>query len=72
MRDDDAGIQAFVVGTGGIGLYDFKRTTAANSEVRQDESYGVLRLDLSQTSYRWRFLVSDGEEFSDEGERRCH
>jgi alkaline phosphatase len=72
VRDDDAGIHAFVVGTGGIGLYDFKRSRAANSEARQDESYGVLRLDLSPTSYRWRFVVSDGEEFSDEGGRRCH
>ncbi|TCN37651.1 3',5'-cyclic AMP phosphodiesterase CpdA [Kribbella orskensis] len=70
-RDDDAGVQAFVVGTGGIGLYEFKGT-AANSEARQDESYGVLRLDLSPTSYRWRFVVSDGKEFSDEGERPCH
>ncbi|TDO34242.1 alkaline phosphatase [Kribbella sp. VKM Ac-2527] len=68
---DDAGIQAFVVGTGGIGLYEFTGK-AANSEARQDESFGVLRLDLWRTSYRWRFVVSDGKEFSDQGERSCH
>jgi hypothetical protein len=67
---DPDGIQAFVVGTGGIGLYDFKGT-ASNSEARQDQSFGVLRLDLSPTSYRWRFVVSDGDEFSDEGKRDC-
>jgi alkaline phosphatase len=67
---DDAGIQAFVVGTGGIRLYEFTGT-APNSEARQDRSHGVLRLDLSPASYRWRFVVSDGPAFTDEGERSC-
>jgi hypothetical protein len=68
---DDAGIQAFVVGTGGIKLYEFKGE-AANSEAREDESHGILRLNLLPASYRWQFVVSDGKEFSDEGDRRCH
>jgi hypothetical protein len=68
---DEAGIQAFVVGTGGIDLHRFSGT-AANSVAHQSASHGVLRLDLSPASYRWSFLASDGPRYSDEGERACH
>jgi beta-glucanase (GH16 family) len=68
---DPKGLQAFVVGTGGIGFYTFK-DTAANSVTRTDSTYGVLRLTLGNGRYRWRFVRTGGTAFTDSGERTCH
>ena len=43
-----------------------------NSEVHNDESYGVLKLTLSPKSYGWRFIPVEGEIFGDSGSDRCH
>lgn len=64
------GILEFVVGTGGRSQYPFTRTPLANSIVRADV-YGVLKLTLLPTSYRWQFLASDGSAFTDRGSARC-
>ena len=69
-RDDARGIREIVAGTGGAALYPFGRA-AANSEVRNDRTFGVLRLTLSAGSYQWDFLpTSDG--FTDTGHGTCH
>jgi acid phosphatase type 7 len=44
----------------------------ANSEVHNDESYGVLKLTLRPKGYEWRYLSAEGGEFSDSGSARCH
>ena len=44
----------------------------ANSEVQNDESYGVLKLTLRPKGYEWRFLSAEGGEFTDSGSARCH
>jgi hypothetical protein len=70
-RDDARGIRAFVVGTGGAGLYPF-RAPARNSEVRDNTTYGVLRLTLSPGAYRWDFVPVPGGELTDRGAGTCH
>jgi hypothetical protein len=52
-------IREFVVGTGGYSLNTFK-TTVANSEVRNANNYGVLKLTLHPTGYDWQFVAVDG------------
>jgi hypothetical protein len=70
--DPEGGIRQFVVGTGG-GASDYPiLEPLPNSEVQNDESYGVLKLTLRQKGYEWRFLSAEGGEFSDSGSARCH
>lgn len=52
---DPNGIRQFVVGTGGSALYSFK-TIRANSEVRNNSTWGVLKLTLDPFSYSWDFI----------------
>jgi hypothetical protein len=52
---------AGTVGTGGYSLNTFK-TTVANSEVRNANNYGVLKLTLHPTGYDWQFVAVDGTE----------
>ncbi len=52
---DPLGLRQFVVGSGGAGLTGFG-STQANSQFRDAEHYGVLKLVLSDLSYSWQFL----------------
>jgi predicted phosphodiesterase len=69
-KADPNGMQAFVVGTGGIGFYKF-RNTAPNSVERNDSTYGVLQLALSRTSYSWQFVPVAGGSYTDSGSMDC-
>ena len=69
-RADPRGIRAFVVGTGGAGVYSFG-TPVANSEVRNDRTFGVLRLVLHGGSYEWSFVPVAGASFTDSGSQTC-
>ena len=69
-RNPERGIRAFVVGTGGGGVYRFKRIRP-NSEARSDAAYGVLRLTLGATSYEWDFVRGAGPAFTDSGTATC-
>ena len=69
-RANAKGIHAFVVGTGGIGFYDFEGT-APNSVTRQNDAYGVLHLTLGDGSYGWEFVRVGGESYSDRGSMTC-
>jgi acid phosphatase type 7 len=67
---DPNGIQAFVVGTGGIGFYAF-RGLAPNSVTRQADTFGVLDLSLGNGSYSWSFARAGGGNYSDSGSMAC-
>jgi hypothetical protein len=69
--DETFGIRAFVVGTGGVSLYDF-RTPIANSVVRDNTSYGVLKMTLKPGRYDWEFLPLEGQTFNDRGSADCN
>ena len=72
-EDPARGIREFVVGTGGAGLYSFDLgILKPNSEVRNDDSYGVLKLTLHPTSYDWQFVPVAGKIFTDSGTTNCH
>jgi acid phosphatase type 7 len=64
------GLRAFVVGTGGAGLYGFG-SIRSTSEVRNSSTHGVLKLTLSSTSYSWNFIPVAGKSFTDSGTTSC-
>ena len=65
------GIREFVVGTGGKEHYPFG-PPIANSQVRDDKTFGVLKLTLHPTSYDWAFIPVAGKTFTDSGHTACH
>ena len=69
--DPDHGIREFVVGTGGRSHTPLGYPKP-NSEVRDDQTYGVLKLTLSPGKYRWEFIPVAGKTFRDSGEGVCH
>jgi chitodextrinase len=71
-RDTTRGIRQFVVGTGGA-FFTGISTAKPNSEVRQNNTYGVLKLTLHPTSYDWQFVPASGPtNFTDSGSEACH
>lgn len=68
--DPERGVRQFVVGTGGAGVYKFKRP-APNSEIRSNDTYGVLKLTLGPGRYQWEFLPVSAGKFSDSGSGTC-
>jgi acid phosphatase type 7 len=70
VADPTRGIRQFVIGSGGRSHYRF-RNPIANSEVRNDDTYGVLKLTLHATSYSWEFIPEAGKTFTDSGSAPC-
>ena len=71
VLDMGRGLREFVVGTGGAGLYAWG-TIAANSEVRDNSTKGVLKLTLRSDRYEWQFVPVAGSSFTDSGSASCH
>lgn len=71
-RSPKKGIRQFVVGTGGEPALRPFGARAANSQVRNDETPGVLRLNLRRGGYTWKFVPIAGMKFTDSGRSRCH
>jgi hypothetical protein len=67
---DEQGIREFVVGTGGAELGGFNYT-ARHSQVRNANTYGVLKLTLNSASYSWKFVPVAGKTFTDSGTTSC-
>jgi hypothetical protein len=68
--DPHHGIREIVAGTGGrshgpLGLM------LPNSEVRNFDTYGVLKLTLSPQGYTWEFIPEEGRTFHDAGVGVC-
>jgi hypothetical protein len=70
-QPDPQGLREFVVGTGGRSFYDFDSPLPA-SEVRNNTTYGVLKLILRENSYEWEFIPIAGSTFRDSGSTDCH
>jgi hypothetical protein len=70
--DPARGIREFVVGTGGSTHYPLRRTPAPNSDARDGDTFGVLRLALNAGSYDWQFIPVAGGRFTDSGRGTCH
>jgi hypothetical protein len=72
QADPNRGVRLFVVGTGGGNLREFENPPLATTEVRNDDTWGVLELTLRAGAYDWEFLpVRDGG-FTDAGTGTCH
>ena len=70
QADAARGLREFVVGTGGATLYSFP-TIQPNSQVRNNTTWGVLKLTLHATSYDWQFVPIAGQTFTDSGTANC-
>lgn len=68
--DTARGIRQFIVGTGGSN-HTSLASIAANSEVRNTDTFGILKLTLHPTSYDWRFVPEPGKTFTDSGTGLC-
>jgi hypothetical protein len=69
--DASQGIREFVVGTGGKSHYPFG-VIQPNSQVRNADTNGVIKLTLHPGSYEWRFVPEAGKTFTDSGSDQCH
>ena len=66
-------IREFVVGTGGKGSHhEFAASAQPNSELRNSDTYGVLKLTLHAKTYDWEFVPEAGKTFTDSGSGTCH
>jgi acid phosphatase type 7 len=65
------GIREIVAGTGGRS-HDLLGFATPNSEVREWDTYGVLKLTLSPGKYTWEFIPEAGKSFHDSGSGACH
>ncbi len=68
--DPEHGLRQFVVGTGGRDYrkFDFIQP---NSEVRNSETWGVLKLTLHPDRYDWEYIPIPGQSFTDSGSSPC-
>jgi len=69
--DAKRGIREFVVGTGGKNQRPFA-SPLPNTEVRNNDAFGVLKLTLHSNSYDWQFIPEAGKSFTDSGSTGCH
>jgi hypothetical protein len=70
--DSKRGIREFVVGTGGKNSHRVFALPKPNSEVRNADTFGVLKLTLHASSYDWEFVPEAGKNFHDSGKGQCH
>ncbi len=66
-----AGIREFTVGTGGVN-HGSIGTLVANSEVQNNNTFGVLFLTLHSSSYDWHFVPDSSGTFTDSGTTACN
>jgi acid phosphatase type 7 len=71
--DSANGIREFVVGTGGRDLYQWG-TIKPNSQFRDNQHHGVLKLVLHDGSYDWQFIDTSSATGGvlDSGTGQCH
>jgi hypothetical protein len=65
------GIREIISGTGGVNTGSPFGEPMANSEVRDNTSFGVLRLTLDEGRYSWEFIPVVGSTFTDSGSEDC-
>ena len=70
--DSARGLREFVVGTGGKDLRSFSGAPLANTQARNANTYGVLKLTLHPAGYDWQFIPVAGATFTDSGSASCH
>jgi uncharacterized protein YjdB len=71
VADAARGIREFVVGTGGASHYTVG-TPIANSQISDENTFGVIKFTLHANSYDWQFVPVAGGTFTDSGTGTCH
>jgi calcineurin-like phosphoesterase family protein len=71
LADPSRGIREFIVGTGGANHTSIA-TIQPNSEVRNVDTFGALKLTLHSAGYDWQFMPVPGKTFTDSGTASCH
>ncbi|HEU5262515.1 MAG TPA: invasin domain 3-containing protein [Gemmatimonadales bacterium] len=71
VLDSTRGIRVIIAGTGGGG-FQFPTNVRPLSEVRNSDTWGVLKFYLYPDSYAWKFTPVAGKTFSDSGSYACH
>lgn len=69
--DTTRGIREFVVGTGGA-THHAMGQIQPNSEVHNNDTFGVLEFLLYPDGYAWEFIPVRGSSFTDSGFDYCH
>ena len=69
--DPTNGIRQFTVGTGGESHYQVG-DIQPNSQVRESNTFGVLKMTLRDGGYDWQFVPVAGRTFTDSGTGACH
>ncbi|MGH7569726.1 MAG: PKD domain-containing protein [Gemmatimonadales bacterium] len=70
--DAQYGIRQITAGTGGgEGHYNFG-AIHPNSVTRSNLAFGVLKLNLTGSSYTWQFVPVAGDSYTDSGSGTCH
>lgn len=69
--DPAYGIRQITAGTGGAARSVYS-TIRENSEVRNNDTPGVVRLALGTGEYAWEFVPIAGKTFTDAGTTACH
>ncbi len=69
--DNSNGIRQFVVGTGGA-FFTGVGSAHPNSQVRNNDTFGILKMTLRPTGYDWQFIRAAGGSFTDSGSTACH
>ena len=70
--DPQHGIREFVVGSGGKNTHRVFGLPQPNTEARNADTYGVLKLTLHPKGYDWEFIPQEGKTFTDSGSGTCH
>jgi hypothetical protein len=70
VADPTNGIRGFNIGTGGVGLYSMG-SAIANSEFRNDSTYGIFKLTLGASNYSWQFIDTNSNVI-DSGSANCN
>ena len=65
------GVRNFTLGTGGAGLSGIG-TARTGSEVRRNDTFGVMKLTLHADRYDWQFMPVAGKSFTDSGTSLVH
>ncbi len=71
QADASHGIRQIVVGSGGAGFGPLA-SPRPNSQVRNNNTFGVVKLNLYSSSYKWEFIPQAGRSFRDSGYDECH
>ena len=71
VADPAFGVRQFTVGMGGADHHSFA-TIRSTSQVRNSDTYGVMKFTLHASSYDWKFLPIDGATFTDSGTASTH